>query len=121
MHSVTDKKPTTLAEIVSEYQDISLFLNEEWPLQDKNHRTFTRMMKLFEELGELSDEILSSMNLQRSHKVDKYDPKNMEDELADVFASVFLLAIELNIDVETIIKRKITFTKERFGIAASNK
>lgn len=107
----------TLAKIIEEYQDISTFLNTEWPLKDKNHRTFTRMMKLFEELGELSDEILSSMNLQRSQKVENYSHQNMEDELADVFASLFLLAIELDVNVEEILKRKIAFTKERFGIS----
>lgn len=106
----------TLAEIIEEYQNIATFLNAEWPLEDKNHRTFARMMKLFEELGELSDEILSSMNLQRTQKVANYSHQNMEDELADVLASVFLLAIELGVDVEEILKRKIAYTKERFGI-----
>jgi NTP pyrophosphatase (non-canonical NTP hydrolase) len=106
----------TLAEIIEEYQNISTYLNEEWPLEDKNHRTFARMMKLFEELGELSDELLSSMNLQRTQKVANYSHQNMEDELADVFASVFLLAIELDVDVEEILRRKIEFTKDRFGI-----
>lgn len=106
-----------LSELLEEYQAISTFLNEEWPLQDKNHRTFARMMKLFEELGELSDEILTSMNLQRSSKVAKFSQTNVEDEFADVLASVLLLAIELEVDVEEVIKRKIDFTKERFGMS----
>lgn len=106
----------TLAEIIDEYQNISTYLNTQWPIEDKNHRTFARMMKLFEELGELSDELLSSMNLQRTQKVANYSHQNMEDELADVLASVFLLAIELNVDVEEILRRKIEFTKDRFGI-----
>lgn len=108
-----------LSELVEEYQNISIFLNEEFPLDDNNQRTFARMMKLFEELGELSDEILTSMNLQRSVKVAKFSQQNMEDEFADVLASVLLLAIELDIDVEEVIKRKIKFTKERFGILES--
>lgn len=108
-----------LSELIEQYQAISTFLNEEWPLKDKNHRTFARMMKLFEELGELSDEILTSMNLQRSSKVAKFSHQNVEDEFADVLASVLLLAIELDIDVEEVIQRKIDFTNERFGISPS--
>ena len=116
---MTDNKPTTpltLKKLTDEYQDISTFLNTQWPLEDKKQRTFARMMKLFEELGELSDEILTSMNLQRQIKTDNFSQENVEDELADVLASLILLAIELDIDLETVIQRKITFTKERFGI-----
>jgi NTP pyrophosphatase (non-canonical NTP hydrolase) len=108
-----------LSELIEQYQAISTFLNEEWPLKDKNHRTFARMMKLFEELGELSDEILTSMNLQRSSKVAKFSHQNVEDEFAEVLASVLLLAIELDIDVEEVIQRKIDFTNERFGLGTA--
>ena len=58
----------TIDELVKKYRTISAFLNERWPLADQNQRTFARMMKVTEELGELSDEILTSMNLQRTAK-----------------------------------------------------
>ncbi len=67
-----------------------------------------------EELGELSDEILTSMNLQRNTKIAKFSQQNIEDEFADVLGSLILLGIELDIDVEEVMKRKIAFTKERF-------
>ncbi|MBU0974270.1 hypothetical protein KKD03_01050 [Patescibacteria group bacterium] len=71
-------------------------------------------MKIMEELGELSDEILTSMNLQRNTKIEKFSQENVEDEFADVMASLLLLGIELDIDVEKVMKKKIKFTKERF-------
>ena len=71
-------------------------------------------MKIMEELGELSDEILTSMNLQRNTKIEKFSHQNIEDEFADVLGSLILLGIELDIDVEKVMKKKIEFTKKRF-------
>ena len=82
--------------------------------KDKNQRVFARTMKIVEELGELSDEILTSMNLQRDSKIAKFSRENLEDEFADVLASLILLANEVDIDVESVIKKKIKFTRERF-------
>ncbi len=107
-------------ELVAKYQEIADFLNSHWPLKDKNQRIFARTMKVVEELGELSDEILTSMNLQRDSKIAKFSRENLEDEFADVLASLILLSCELDIDVEEVIKKKIEFTKERFEMERKN-
>lgn len=104
----------TILALVKEYRKIGNFLNQHWPLKDKNQRIFARTMKVVEELGELADEILTSMNLQRNSKIAAFSRENLEDEFADTLACLILLANELDIDVETVMKRKIAFTKERF-------
>jgi NTP pyrophosphatase (non-canonical NTP hydrolase) len=104
----------TIQELVQEYRGIGKFLNRHWPLRGKKQRIFARTMKVVEELGELADEILTSMNLQRNSKIAAFSRENLEDEFADTMACLFLLANELDIDVETVMKRKIAFTKERF-------
>lgn len=104
----------TLQQLVNEYKQISTFINDKWPLKNDEQRVFARIMKLVEELGELADEILTSMNLQRESKIAQFTRQNIEDELADVLASVVLLAEELNVDVEEVMKRKIALTRERF-------
>lgn len=101
-------------DLTTQYKEISQFLNEKWPLKNKQQRIFARTMKIVEELGELSDEILTSMNLQRNTKIAKFSHQNIEDEFADVMGSLILLGIELDIDIEEVMKRKIQFTKERF-------
>lgn len=106
----------TIKELESEYTQILRFIQANWPLADQNQRVFARTMKLVEELGELSDELLTSMNLQRADKTAKFAHAHVEDELADVLASVILLGLELGIDIETVMKRKIAFTKERFSM-----
>lgn len=104
----------TLQKLTSEYKKIANFINDRWPLKNKEQRIFARTMKVVEELGELSDEILTSMNLQRKSKIAKFSQQNVEDELADVMASIILLANELEIDLEKVMKKKIKFTRERF-------
>lgn len=104
----------TIKDLVAEYQKINLFLNKRWPLKNSDHKIFARTMKIMEELGELSDEILTSMNLQRNTKIAKFSRENVEDEFADVLGSLVLLGIELDIDVEKVMKKKIKFTRERF-------
>ncbi len=106
----------TLEELLAEYKIISDTLNQKWPLLNQQHRTFARTMKIVEELGELSDEILTSMNLQRNSKIAQFSQQNIVDEFADVLGSLILLSIELNIDVEEAMKRKIALTRKRFGI-----
>ncbi len=111
-----NQQPLTIDELVAEYQEIGKFLNERWPLKDQQQQIFARTMKIVEELGELSDEILTSMNLARDTKIAKFSRENMEDEFADVLASLILLANELDVDITKAIRKKIAFTRDRFGM-----
>lgn len=106
--------PMTIKDLESEYKVIADFLNSHWPLPDHQQRVFARTMKVMEELGELSDELLTSMNLSRDSKIAKFSQENVEDEYADVMACVVILGLELGIDVEKVMKKKIKFTHERF-------
>jgi NTP pyrophosphatase (non-canonical NTP hydrolase) len=106
----------TILELVNEYKQITDTLNTKWPLKDGQQRIFARTMKIVEELGELADEILTSMNLQRNSKIAQFSHQNIEDEFADVLASLLLLGNELDIDIEEVMRRKIALTRERFGM-----
>jgi NTP pyrophosphatase (non-canonical NTP hydrolase) len=107
----------TIQNLVNQYKKISDFLNVKWPLKDHDQRVFARTMKIVEELGELSDEILTSMNLQRDTKIAKFSKQNVEDEFADVLGSLILLGIEMDMDIEKIIQRKIDYTRARFEMS----
>lgn len=88
-------------------------INQKFPLDSEQSRVFARTMKIVEELGELSDEILASMKLQRRSKMAAFDHTDIEDEFADVLASLLMLGIELNLDIEAAIQRKIAKTHQR--------
>jgi NTP pyrophosphatase (non-canonical NTP hydrolase) len=106
---------TSLEQLVEDYRDIHLMLNAQWPLESPYERLSARMLKLTEELGELSNEVLTKMGLQRQSKIDAFKEVHLEDELADVMGSLILLAIELDIDVAKVMERKVAFTLERLG------
>lgn len=103
----------TLDQLMADYRDIHLMLNAQWPIESDSERAFARTLKLMEELGELANELLTKMGLQRQSKVDAFEEQHIEDELADVLASVLLLAVELDIDVKKIMTRKISHTVSR--------
>ena len=115
MDDQTNPQTFTLEQIMSDYRDIHLMLNAQWPLESQSERLFARMLKLTEEMGELSNEVLTKYGLQRQSKIDAYKEANLEDELADVIGSALLLAVELDIDIATIMKRKIAYTLERLS------
>ncbi len=103
----------TLEELLSDYRDIHLMLNAQWPIESTNERVFARTLKLVEEMGELSNEILTKMGLQRQEKIDAFEQHHLEDEFADVLGSLLLMGIEMDVDVAQVMKRKIAFTLER--------
>lgn len=103
----------TIQDLQNEYQKIANWLNTHWPIPGSDQRVFARTMKVVEELGELADELLSSMNLQRSSKVIEHSRTKVEDEFADVMGSLVLLAQELKIDIEVVMQRKIRDTRAR--------
>ncbi len=105
----------TLKDLQSSYSLIAKQLHQHWPLEDKDHQIFARTIKVLEELGELADEILSSMKLQRASKVELHTREKLEDEFADTMGSLMLLAHELDIDLEKVMLRKIEFTKKRLS------
>lgn len=103
----------TLQELIAEYRRIAEMIKAKWPIENHEKRVLARTLKMMEELGELSDAILTSMQLQRASKISQFQKVHLEDEFADVLGCVILLGIELQIDIEEVVKRKIDFTQER--------
>ena len=81
---------------------------------DEEKRTLARTVKVGEEFGELCDEILSKMSLQRKEKLTKSDKENLEKEFADVIITTLLLAKSIDIDVAKAIENKIIEINGRY-------
>jgi len=108
-----DANEMSLQDLIAEFRQIKAMLSERWPIENHEQRVLARTLKMMEELGELSDEILSSMKLQRASRVNEFSQEHLEEEFADVLSCVMLLGIELDIDIEKVIKQKIGFTRNR--------
>ena len=73
----------------------------------KEKEILTKTVKLNEEVGELCNDILSILNLQRKAKLQKFDRRNMYEEFADVIITAMQLAIAAGVDVERAVGDKL--------------
>lgn len=87
-------------------------LRHHFPIDDLKTEIFSRMTKIMEELGELCEAILSHFSLQRKDKPLK-GKRDIENEIADTIIGLFLLAHQIDIDVEKALKKKMEIIKSR--------
>lgn len=64
-------------------------------------------VKLGEEVGELYAEILGSMRMQRSAKIESFTDESMRGELADVLICTAIIAELMNIDLSDAVRTKM--------------
>jgi len=83
---------------------------------EKNKRVLARTVKLSEEVGELSSEVLAECDLQRKDKLSGDRKGKIAEELSDVLIVALLLAKTLDIDVEKSLEAKIKKIEKRHGI-----
>lgn len=82
----------------------------------KEREILTKTVKLNEEVGELCNDILSVLKLQRKSKLEKFEKKNFYEEFADVLITVVALANVAGVDIERAIGDKIKKIEKRYII-----
>lgn len=85
------------------------------PHKDIRLHILGRSVKLAEEFGELSSEVLSSINLQRKSKLSKSKRVHLENEWCDTFFSLVLLAITLEIPIDKALKKRMNTISQRIN------
>lgn len=83
---------------------------------DKEKEVLYRSVKVSEEMGELSDQILHSFSMQRKEKTDTnlaIRKEKLSQECADVILTTLLLAKSLEVDIWDALEKKITIIKNR--------
>lgn len=73
----------------------------------------TKTVKLNEEVGELCNDILSILRLQRKAKLERFDRRNIYQEFADVLITLVQLAIASNVDLERAVVDKLKTISQR--------
>ncbi len=73
----------------------------------------SKTVKLNEEVGELCNDILSILKLQRKAKLASFDKRNVYAEFADVLITLMQLAIAANVDLDRAVRDKIKAIAER--------
>lgn len=74
----------------------------------------TKTVKLNEEVGELCNDILSVLKLQRKAKLDKFNKANIYQEFADVIITTIQLASAAGVDVERAVHDKLVKIEEKY-------
>jgi NTP pyrophosphatase (non-canonical NTP hydrolase) len=73
----------------------------------------TKTVKLNEEVGELCNDILGILKLQRKAKMENFDKRNIYQEFADVILTTIQLAQVAGVDIERAIEDKLKKIEER--------
>ncbi len=73
------------------------------------------MLKIGEEYGELCEAVLARRGAQRKVKLDKANESDVGDELADLIVTALALAVNLDLDIEEILKDELETIRGRFG------
>jgi len=79
--------------------------------QEKEILTMT--VKLNEEVGELCNDILSILRVQRKAKLEKFDKRNVYEEFADVVLTTLQLASAAKVDIQRAVEDKIKKIEKR--------
>ncbi|MCR4326581.1 MAG: MazG-like family protein [Candidatus Roizmanbacteria bacterium] len=66
-----------------------------------------KTVKLSEEVGELANDILATMSLQRKSKLEAFDKQNLYEEFADVVIACFALGIAMRVDMDRALRQKL--------------
>jgi NTP pyrophosphatase (non-canonical NTP hydrolase) len=74
----------------------------------------TKTIKLNEEVGELCNDVLSVLKLQRKSKLEKFEKKNFYEEFADVIITTMQLANSAGVDIERAISQKLKKIEARY-------
>ncbi len=74
----------------------------------------TKTVKLNEEVGELCNDILGILKLQRKAKMKNFDKRNIYQEFADVIITTIQLAQVAGVDIERAIEDKLKKIETRF-------
>lgn len=100
-----------LTEFVEKQHEI---LKDFYGFKDKKDMMYPMMLKIMEELGELSQAVLANESLQREDKLVGLKGE-LEGEFADTLITTMLLAHNMDIDIRKALVEKIEKIKDRFS------
>lgn len=105
---MTDNKPLSLKDLQKQLQSKELDLRIPFETMTKKEKDIlAKTVKLSEEVGELSNDILSVLSLQRKSKLAKFNKKNLYEEFADIIISTIILANAMRVDISRAVRDKM--------------
>jgi len=103
--------------LLQKYQKIDKYFDRTFPQLTGDYKILARLGKISEELGELNSAIHGQLKLHRPEKQAKHQPSNVSEEWADLFNTVILLGIVLEIDMPRSINDRLSAILSRLDIS----
>lgn len=101
-------------ELEEKVREITIRTQPDFSIKSKREQEIlAKTVKLSEEVGELCNDVLGILKLQRKSKLDKFDKENIYQEFADVVISLMSLASSAGVDLERAIKDKLVTIEKR--------
>jgi|GEM_PF-4495441 len=104
-----------LQELQEHANEVNKRLDNQFGLNGEQRlRAFAHMIKIQEEVGELSEETLIRYKLQREQKLNNADKENLEKEVADVIFATCTFAANFDINLDKVLTERIELVKKRY-------
>jgi len=105
-------------ELLEIIKDIQIKLSEKFKDSaiTEKEKILASCVKISEEVGELSWEVLKSIGRARKEKLDNISEEDLMWEFADSILSILVLAEQMWIDINKALKMKLKKIEKRWGI-----
>ncbi len=101
--------------ILEKVKKLNNYIDSHHQNRTENEKLLLKAAKLPEEVWELYNEILLSLNFSRDWK-ESFSKENLEIELADIILSTFVLWDTLWVDIESALIKKLDIVYNRFNL-----
>lgn len=96
-------------------RSLSAKISQGYKFTTKQERDIlVQTVKLNEEVGELCNDILGILKLQRKAKQKVFDKRNIYEEFADVIITTIVLAQTTGVDLERALREKLEKIEQRY-------
>lgn len=108
--------PSLSPQLLDQLHQIDDFFHHTYPEMKDEVHILARLSKITEEVGELTNEIHATLGFHKASPHKQDDPANLAKEWADVFNTVILMGIALDIDMNQAIEARLKTIFERYQL-----
>lgn len=105
-----------LDQLIKEYREIDKYFDQTFPQLKGEYKILARLGKITEELGELNSAVHGELGLHRPAKQLNHNTDHLQQEWADVFNTLMLFGLVLNLDIPKVIADRLDHIFTRLNL-----
>jgi NTP pyrophosphatase (non-canonical NTP hydrolase) len=103
-------------DLLRQFQSIHAFFRHTYPENTHQVEILARLSKISEELGELTNEVHDYLGFHKASPHKHSDPTNLSKEWADLFNTVILMGMALDIDMNQAVIARMADIFQRYQL-----